>query len=1014
MYFDWIGRQKPTPCCFLSAFLVSLVSAAVCGADDGSTVEWRTLEDLKRGGKEWRSGVKIVPSKDGRRAARWSIPPGKPSFIYFNYSTRKIELSEWDILAFDYKFEAKGCAWWGVKIVDYPIADGYQATTQIERKDALTPGKWHTARIDVLKPTWRWGDKPDKKSQYICFRGQSAKAVKSPVIVLVSNIRIGRAPLRFAPKTTTQQTQLGDTLVAASQTRLMNRSARSLSVRLLTAHGPNGIDVTVKPATAELAPGQSCSVQVAMTAGLRGDARPSPLTAHDAVIRAEATNVKGASAEMKATLRVPLPKIQHPCLLIARKDIAKIKAKIERLPWAEQTFDALKRRCDTWLKKTPQFPDRGSQWWHWYSCKKCGVRLKTKSKTEHLCRQCGEVYTGYPYDDVVLSRDHKALANAIRDLGLVYVLTGNSAYAAKSREILMGYAERYLKYPLHDTRGKPTRGGGHVGPQTLDEAVWLIPVAQGFDCIHDTLSEGDVRFIADKMLLPAARHIHAHQWGIHNICCWHASAYGLVAIALGDEKLAFDATRGAKGFFQQVSKGISDDGLWFEGAWGYHYYTMSALTPLAAAFHNIGIDSYIERYKRMYDAPIEFASPIGRLPSFNDSGRSGLGGAHLYEIAYARWRDPRYGPLITRGKRRSLEALLYGADNIPESKWTLSSRIFPKAGFVIFRTNPIAGKPAAVPTNYLVFDYGPHGGGHGHPDKLGFVLHGRGKILGVDPGCIAYGNPAHRGWYKQTLSHNTVVVDHRSQKPTEGKLEFSAFGPNMGLACGRSDGAYPGVLLRRAIAMIGDTILDIYFCSSREKHTYEWAYHNRGELECAVPVQPLKAAPSGDAYRWATDWLKGNADGLWRATWQEDDVFVSLAQAMDGRGEVLRAVGKGQPPSVEVPFVLARRRAADAVYATGLIIGRSPRKPEISLLTLEAGGKPLAHSKGMALELRNGGTRDVFIVRPGGGAAVCGKIELNGRGALLRWRGEKLQSVLVAGNGIVTVDGKVADARGTK
>ena len=331
---------------------------------------------------------------------------------------------------------------------------------------------------------------------------------------------------------------------------------------------------------------------------------------------------------------------------------------------------------------------------------------------------------------------------------------------------------------------------------------------------------------------------------------------------------------------------------------------------------------------------------------------------------------------------------------------------------MVFRTNPAAGRPAAVPTNYLAFEYGPHGGGHGHPDKLGFVLHARGKILAVDPGCIAYGNPAHRGWYRQTLSHNTIVVDHKSQQPTEGQLEFAAFGQNMGIACARSDGAYPGVLLRRTLAVIGDTVLDLYLCSSKDKHTYEWAYHNRGNLECDVQMRPLKNAPEGDGYRWASGWQRGNASRLWRATWQEDGVSVSLAQVMDAPGQVLRATGMGQPASVRVPFVVARRRAAEAVYASALIIGRAPRKPTVSLLDLKDGDRPLARTQALALEAVNGSTRDVLIVRPGGGVASCGTIELRGQAALLRWRAGKLQRVLVVGDGIVTVNGEEVETGG--
>ncbi|MSS74006.1 MAG: hypothetical protein EXS64_21355 [Candidatus Latescibacteria bacterium] len=43
------------------------------------------------------------------------------------------------------------------------------------------------------------------------------------------------------------------------------------------------------------------------------------------------------------------------------------------------------------------------------------------------------------------------------------------------------------------------------------------------------------------------------------------------------------------------------------------------------------------------------------------------------------------------------------------------SRLFPDSGYAVLR--------AERPEAYLLLKYGPHGGGHGHPDKLSLILH---------------------------------------------------------------------------------------------------------------------------------------------------------------------------------------------------------------------------------------------------------------------------------------------------
>jgi len=108
----------------------------------------------------------------------------------------------------------------------------------------------------------------------------------------------------------------------------------------------------------------------------------------------------------------------------------------------------------------------------------------------------------------------------------------------RARGILMAYADRYLSYPLHDIHGQAKIGGGRVGPQTLDEAVGLILMAQGADLIWDTLSTGERQALAEKLFLPAARDvILPHRMGVHNIQNWKNSAVGLTGFLLGDSAL---------------------------------------------------------------------------------------------------------------------------------------------------------------------------------------------------------------------------------------------------------------------------------------------------------------------------------------------------------------------------------------------------------------------------------------------------------------------------------------------
>ena len=121
-----------------------------------------------------------------------------------------------------------------------------------------------------------------------------------------------------------------------------------------------------------------------------------------------------------------------------------------------------------------------------------------------------------------------------------------------------------------------------------------------------------------------------------------------------------------------------------------------------------------------------------------------------------------------------------------------------------------------------VLKYGPHGGGHGHPDKLSISVHDGRKELVSDFGTSAYGAPDYTKWYRKTLAHNTVTVDGRDQSETAG--EFVAFEsrPDGGMVAARADRAYPGVEMSRRLTLKGAGLSDRFVCRSDGTHRYDY------------------------------------------------------------------------------------------------------------------------------------------------------------------------------------------------
>lgn len=105
-----------------------------------------------------------------------------------------------------------------------------------------------------------------------------------------------------------------------------------------------------------------------------------------------------ALASATAGAAVPLPESlpPHPRLLFTAQDRPAIQKRLATQPWAKRRFASLKAQADEWLDRNVTLPDRGGQWYHYYSCPKHGARLRNEGPTRHVCPVDGEVLSGYP------------------------------------------------------------------------------------------------------------------------------------------------------------------------------------------------------------------------------------------------------------------------------------------------------------------------------------------------------------------------------------------------------------------------------------------------------------------------------------------------------------------------------------------------------------------------------------------------------------------------------------------
>jgi len=408
------------------------------------------------------------------------------------------------------------------------------------------------------------------------------------------------------------------------------------------------------------------------------------------------------------------------------------------------------------------------------------------------------------------------------------------------------------------------------------------------------------------------------------------------------------------------------------------------------------------RLRSMFDAPLRMMMPNGRLPAFNDSHETSALGSVLYESAFTHWGDLNYAWARDKSNRRDWQSLLFGVPELPKPDApVLQSFDFTATGIAVLRAG------AGPERTYLALDYGPHGGGHGHPDKLSFVFYGLERTLALDPGCVSYGLKIHSQWYKQTVSHNTILVGEQSQEPCTGQCTYFATGPSVGAVQATADRAYEDVKMARTALLTDRYLVLLDELASDDPETYDWAYHDYGTLAVDPSVSLTgQEEPLGTeaGYQYLTGVQRAKTNKPWGATWTLDEKTgqrVRLDMLAPATEEVITALGPGVSPSEKVPALLVRRQAKSTVYAAVLQPGTGPTPLACRRLT------PIT-AKQAALEIQQDQNRDVMLVAMGRQRVQClagsgeGAVSANARLAWFSFQPERTRALLVDGRSLTS------------
>jgi len=616
-----------------------------------------------------------------------------------------------------------------------------------------------------------------------------------------------------------------------------------------------------------------------------------------------------------------------PHLFLTLQDFAARKALVQREPWAKAALATVLKEADgyprDYLKRfgltKVEAPDKTALFAHWYVCPETGTHLEFRPPNHNICPDTGKDYQEWPISDVHYHSMHDMLSHDAMMLGIAYRMTGKQIYAQHAAEILKLYADKYKDYPIVDNYGKQSNWGARVYSQTLNESIWLIDMTFAYDLVRgsEALRAADRMHIENDLLIPsAATVVRGHKEPTDNIQSWINGAQAAVGFELGKKALIDEAIDGPLGFRYQM-KNYVHEGFWIEGSWGYQFYAMRPLTATAEMAKHDGMDLWKQEpaLASMFLAPLGVVLPDGNLPGFNDShGVSLYSNAPLYELAYENTHDPRLLAVLDNVPRMSKESLLFGVDSLPKTvASSLKSAVFPESGYAMLR--------AKHSDLNVIMKFGPHGGGHGHYDKLGEIVYAEGRVQAVDPETQLYGMALHKEWDQMSVAHNTITADELRQDRATGRLiawkdekDFVAVTANAGPV-------YPFADLTRSILVTDEYALQVdrAHATDGKTHSFDFNYHNYGKQTLNLQTEPYSGFPKVNGYMHLEQPRRGETSGNIKTRFDNDGTTMSLEVLGGVPTEVFQGVAPGPHPAIKVPFVIVRRKGKDIEFISLLI-----------------------------------------------------------------------------------------------
>lgn len=534
-------------------------------------------------------------------------------------------------------------------------------------------------------------------------------------------------------------------------------------------------------------------------------------------------------------------------------------------------------------------------------------------------------------------------ATAARQCAWAGTLRPETDLAAKARQVLLPLADFSFEFEHYD-----------VG---MNYTIWAVTALEAYELLYESLTPAErqkldafcQRFVAAVRKNDEYWIEHEPGGELNNHYAWHKLAFVAGGLFTRQLDLVEQALDGPKGILFLIQHGFTDEGLWVEGSIPYQLAATAPLVQAAELLENAGYPRTLFEHESgdghtlrgAYDALLPLLFPDRTLPTIGDcyGRRPPLGKGADWEILCRRFRDPQYGWLLQSLPERSPDALLSGRPDLPVAAPPAQvSRLWPEHGYVALRS--VEGADYWTGRGWTLFATYSHNRVHENLDRLSVILFGDGHLWLPDCEAVpaaehSFSARAQRELNRQTLCHNTLLVDGHSQhfpgRPLE-LVEYRTRPAAKRVSIGDLTGQlYPDVRQLRTCVVRAEYVLDFFQVRAAAPRTLDWLLHINGQSVARAQTQAPQPASLPDEVPWnylqsPERWTR--SDTFWE-TFQEGAGTFRVDLLCSAPQEIL-ACGfprDEQDRSQVIPMRILRSQQAEGWYAAVYRSGTHVEEP---------------------------------------------------------------------------------------